>query len=361
MKKVIITFALFGLVGSAIAQTPQKKSVALVTKQTGTWCVNCGQWGWGLGHDLYESVTASGKGIYMAVYGNLTGGPYGSPDLVNAADGIFDENYYTSGVPNFYVNGSGDAGNTGTPGWTSYTNTQLPLAAVNAFAATTPLVSSAANYSITGNVINSTAKSQFWATANGTYFMASYVVEDSVMAPQYPIATGATAVHVGVLRAQMTASNFWGEQIATGSVAENATATKTYKATLDPSWNKNHLRVFTVIWKQNGSKYEFVNAANSAKGSVTGIAELVNVESINLFPNPAKSNVTISLTTRSNMKLNLNITDALGRVVYNSNNMELTQGNNQFNVSTAGFANGNYEVTLSSGDGKVTKQLSVIN
>lgn len=359
MKKIYL-LSLAGLLLSAIgnAQTPENKSVALVTKQTGTWCVNCGTWGWDMGHNLYTSVTNSGKGIFMAVYDN-SGGLYGSPDLVVQADNVFNSNYNTTGVPCFYVNGLKDPTNSDQT-WGSYTDENVALAKVDAFVATAPVVSSAAYDTIVGNQISSTANAKFWLDATGDYYMGSYIVEDSVLAPQYPLTqpSDPSAVHVGVLRASMS-STFWGESIGSGSVAANTTASKTFSATLDASWNVNHLRVFTVIWKKNGSQYEFVNAAITTYGRPTGLEDIVDANSLLLYPNPAKDNVTLTLDSKSLMKLNLNVIDETGRSVYNQD-VQATKGNNTFSISLNNIASGMYKLVLSGENGKISKNLSVV-
>lgn len=346
MKKLFFTMSALALMCSANAQTPEKKSVALTTKVTGTWCGPCGGPGWTTATAVYDEVKTSKKGIFVAMYD----GDMETPATVQ----FYSNDPSFAGYPTFYV------GSTPNASWTSATPI---IADINAFAATTPVASPAANYTITGNTINVTAKAKFWSAANGEYYLASYVMEDGVMETQ--AGQSGTVSHHGVFRATMTANKFFGEQIVTGAVTANQEFSKTYTVNIQSgsgstNWDKTKLVLYTAIWKKNGSKYEFVNAALSKTGG-TAINDLANVDDVLIFPSPATGNeVTVSLNARQTMKLNVHITDAVGRIVYTSGDKTMSQGSNHFTIPTENLSGGIYNVVLSSENGRTTRRLSVV-
>ncbi|PSK90461.1 Omp28-related outer membrane protein [Taibaiella chishuiensis] len=357
MKKSTLIAALFVCTGIAQAQTPEKKSVALVTKQTSLGCFYCGDWGWTVGHDVYEDLKTSGKGVYIAVY-DLDQGAFGATDNFSNPTGSAIEGSALfsnkEGNPTFKVNGKGSG--TG-PYPNSYDDRNSIVSAAGQFATSDAAASSAVNYSISGTKVTATAKSKFWTASNGEYYMACYVLEDSI--PNVQNGQTGKVVHNAVLRASMTSSSAWGEQIANGAVAANTEATKSYSVDIDAKWQKTKLRVVSVIWKKTAAnKYEVVNVA-SGKPGTTGIKDLTEVSDLSITPNPAKGTVWISCYAKKATALDIRITDNLGRMLYSSS-VKATEGANQYQLNTTGLASGVYNLTLSSGTGMISKRLSVL-
>ena len=88
--------------------------------------------------------------------------------------------------------------------------------------------------------------------------------------------------------------------------------------------------------------------------TATGIIENSFASSINLFPNPATNNLTIELG-RNNKKVNVNITDITGKIIYATTASE-TQ---KIEINTEDFAEGIYLVQFQSADLIETKKLIV--
>lgn len=357
MKSTTLIAAALLCAGLAQAQTPQKKTIALVTKQTSLGCFYCGDWGWTLGHQLFDDLKTSGKGIYMAVY-DLDQGGYGATDnFTNATGGAIESSVLYSdkpGNPTFKVNGKG-AGTGQYPTW--YSDRNQALNAVNTFASSDAVASSAVNFSVSGNKVTATAKAKFWAAGSGEYYMACYLLEDSI--PNVQNGQSGTVIHNAVLRGSMTAASAWGEQIGNGTIAINTEATKSYTIDIASNWQKSKLRVVSVIWKKTAAnKYEVVNAVHAQSGS-TGIKDIAYIKDFSLTPNPAKGFVTVSFSSQKAAAVAVHITDAVGRTLY-TGNIKAAQGENQSTISTSGLASGVYNLTLSSEDGAVTKRLSVV-
>jgi hypothetical protein len=326
---------------SSYAQTPEKKSRAVVFKFTETWCGPCGDWGW---QTAEETIAQLGdKGYYIGVMGSS------SPSTMNAnCYSSFESNYNVPGYPTFLVKED----------QSSYTSSQV-MALVNAFAATTPAASPAANFTISGNTLNVTAKAKFWAATTGEYYMAAFLVEDGIMASQN--GQSGTVAHHHIMRGSMeTNLSPWGQLLANGSVANNAEFTKNYSIALDPSWVKAKLEVYVVIFKKNAGKYEFVNAIKGKSGT-TSIADIQGLESATLFPNPTEGATHLQTSLKEAMNLSIRVTDPLGRVVYTSGQLKLQAGTNDLTIPTEGFSNGIYMVSLISDKGQMTTQRLVVS
>ncbi len=357
MKKSTLLAVMLICAGVAGGQTPEKKSVALVTKQTSLGCFYCGDWGWTMGHDLYEDLKTSGKGVYIAVY-DLDQGAFGATDnFTNATGGAIEGSVLYNdkpGNPTFKVNGKGSGS---APYPTTYDDRNAVINAVGQATTGDPAASSAVTFSVSGTKVTATAKSKFWTASNGEYYMACYVLEDSI--PNVQNGQTGKVIHYAVLRGSMTSGSAWGEQIANGGVAANAESTKSYSIDIDAKWQKNKLRVVSVIWKKTAAnKYEVVNAVNGKSGT-TSIKDLTDVRDLSITPNPARGAVMISFTAQKAATLNIRITDNLGRTVY-TNSVKASEGANYYPLSTTGLAGGVYNLTLHSGTAMISKRLSVL-
>lgn len=338
------------------AQTPVKKSTALVNKISGTWCGPCGSWGWDLANEV---ITATeGKALYMGIF--VGGAANGNDKFENPTGLALDPAFATpdyGGVPDFGVNGIGQMVSP-TPGSVDLNASKTNiLNAVNTFAATTPVASPANKMTISGNTVNVNAKVQFWSAANGEYYLAAYLVEDGALNLQ--AGQSGTVEHHSVLRTTMSANKPYGEQIANGAIPANQTYTKTFTFTVtNNTWDKAKFKMYTVIWKKNGPKYEFINASLNETGT-TGIETITDVQNVVLFPNPASDKVTLAVNASAAMDVQINITDMAGRTVYTAANNKLVKGTNSFELPVAQLNAGLYNVTIISKDGRMNERLTI--
>jgi hypothetical protein len=94
----------------------------------------------------------------------------------------------------------------------------------------------------------------------------------------------------------------------------------------------------------------------SIKINPTSIGDVAELQKeINIFPNPAKSKVTISDQSGINIK-SITVTNILGQKVAASGDMNRTS----VQLDISGFAGGIYTLTIDTDKGKVTKKLEVI-
>lgn len=115
-----------------------------------------------------------------------------------------------------------------------------------------------------------------------------------------------------------------------------------------------------VLYSSNGKfgsgedRY-FKSAATLA---VPNVASLVS--DIQLAPNPTTGNATLNITLEKASNIRVEVLDVVGRVVKEISKKQLTAGQHQFTLETAGLNAGIYNVRISSETGSVTQRLSVV-
>jgi hypothetical protein len=349
MKKLILT----SIVAAAAciqlqAQTPEKKSIALFYKITATWCGPCGSWGWQLAEEV--NTQTAGKALFVGLYASS------SSTFYNSTVETLADQFTFGGYPDFGVNGLEKSSANSSPQGINTAGVKSDcIASINSFAATTPTASAASNVSISGNTINVNAKVQFWSAASGEYYLAAYVIEDGAMAVQASRGSAPVAHH-GVLRASMTASSAWGEQIATRSIAANQTYTKNFTFNItDAQWDKAKLKVYNVLWKKEGGAYKFVNANVGILSGGTGVETLINTAGVTLFPNPVNNNLHVGIDALKSATASITVSDITGRQISNTT-VKLEQGKSQNTINTASLAPGLYFLSIQTESGSFQKR-----
>ncbi|MBS1783006.1 MAG: Omp28-related outer membrane protein [Bacteroidetes bacterium] len=304
MKQFLFLVAFLAF-GKSNAQTPLRKSMAIVQKCTATWCGPCGSWGWTLQEDVMaDNMPANNPSAFVfALYGSSTSNYY------NAAAGELTK--WGQSFPNWGVNNINRTEFSPSGGIYTSTTRATIKRVVDSFALIDPVASTGFIYSITGNVITVNTKTQFWNAANGTFNLAVYVIEDSVWGTQN--GQSGNVYHHNVLRGNMGAS-IYGDQIATGTVAANQTFSKTLTFTItDNTWVKSRMKILTVLWKKNGVNWDFVNA-NSIKSFATSVSNLQAVEHLLVYPNPSSKRLTVAGNMLSDAPTILRLIDVQGRI-----------------------------------------------
>ena len=106
------------------------------------------------------------------------------------------------------------------------------------------------------NIITVNTKTQFFQSASGEYYLSLFFVTKSVIA--YQASQGNNANHKNVLVTELGGNTF-GELIAQGDMAVDATFDKSY--TLQPAdlGELENVKFVTVLWKKEGDNYHLVN------------------------------------------------------------------------------------------------------
>ena len=83
----------------------------------------------------------------------------------------------------------------------------------------------------------------------------------------------------------------------------------------------------------------------------TGITENPTVDNVNvnMFPNPVKSQATLSFDLKESCNVSYQVFDMTGRMVMNQNMGRLAEGENQVNINAEGLSTGSYILRLSQG------------
>ena len=98
--------------------------------------------------------------------------------------------------------------------------------------------------------------------------------------------------------------------------------------------------------------YNQVNKPNCLMALTTGITQVPKQNDFALFPNPAKSLITISSTINGTVKVNYEIVDVLGKVLMESENI----GSDKFSININDLNPGIYFLRLHVNNSVVVKK-----
>jgi hypothetical protein len=231
--------------GSCITVSESRKVTFF--EYTATWCGPCGSWGSDAFHETIDDN--AGKLVPIAVHASS------SDPMYNAVSAAFYNNFTITGWPNFWV------GNVYKGTSTNITSDLSTYFGQNVEANAVILVTK------NGNMWEVKVQTKFFQSASGEYYIAVYFTEDGINGnasagshsqlgtsdPDYK--------HDHVLRASANGQP-WGEKIVDGSVSAGTTDIRTYNVTMDPDWNAANVHMHAIIWKKNGSKYDYVNSTS---------------------------------------------------------------------------------------------------
>lgn len=227
----------------------EEKNTSVIHKFTGTNCYYCGDWGWPFFIDMvnqYHGTDAVCIGAYSQnQFAKL---------LINPFATAMDKRLpVVKGYPTF-------AGNF-FDAWTGANTLQAMkdniANAVNNHKNAPVIANSGLTFTENGNEIVVQTRTKFFQNADGVYNLSVIVLEDGVIAAQSGPNGGANASHKKVLRAS---NGDWGVEIANGAVSAGTTFDKEVTIAKDPSWNMANVELAILLWKKNGTKWDFVNA-----------------------------------------------------------------------------------------------------
>ena len=133
------------------------------------------------------------------------------------------------------------------------------LNAISDEAAETALGGVNVDFSISADSIHIVIYGKFYTNDASTYFATAYVFENNIVSPQ--VGASGSYVHKHVLRAASGPSGI-GDEINTLPVS-TSTSFKLQRGVLrNPVWNVANISVVAVLWRQNGSDFEYINAGD---------------------------------------------------------------------------------------------------
>lgn len=232
---------------TSVGLTVEEKNMTMINKFTGTNCYYCGDWGWTLMEDLITSHKSD-----AVVVGTYSQNSFAKLFVSSIATDWDLRLPVTEGYPTFAPNF--------VDSWLYPVKDDLEgniTKTIDAFNATPVIVNSAYSVKISGDKAVVNVSTKFFKEASGEYQLGVYVMENGVIGNQSGPNGGANAAHHNVLRG---GNSSWGEALASGTIAANTKIEKEVTLTLNSTWNVANLSFFTVIWKKNGAKWDFVNA-----------------------------------------------------------------------------------------------------
>ena len=218
---------------------PSAVKKSIVFKTTATWCPMCGDWGKEYADDLASDHGSSNVTIQIHVNDAM------SCDEGDALKAVIDAS--GSGVPHFFV------------GSESMSNSYYVInAAVEDELSKAVDVSMEIQKQTLGSAMNVKVQSKWNGSTAGTYYLAVYVLEDGIVAQQSIAGSPSDPdwVHNHILRKEASGGAF-GKAI---TITEDGNLEE-FGIALNSSWVPANCYPVAVLWRYDGTQYEFVNLA----------------------------------------------------------------------------------------------------
>lgn len=346
MKKTLtLTLGAALLAGASFAQNVAvaESHILMVNKVTASWCGPCGAGGWDMFNSMIDAAhDAETPVIFMGTYASESTSWGNDGFFSDISKGMSNE-WGTTGFPTFYLNGvvhsSGDAG---------------MMSAVNDAIAEAPVVQAGFFTEVKNEKMTIHTAVEFFEDTEGDYNLAVYVIEDKVKGPQngQTDQTGETEHHY-VLRTEVSNETF-GTALKSGVIKAGKLKAKQYTLDLDPSWDLEHIKIATVIWKNEGGTWEYVNGNNvpspASFEAPVGIEEVADQTTMSVYPNPAADQFTLEMNNTKAGQYSIDIYNQLGQNVKSMYIGEVPAGTDRItNVNTSELSNGMYYVKVSNG------------
>ncbi len=240
----------------AVAVTEENTS--LIQKFSGTRCGPCGSWGWTFSDEMITFGETDGKALYMGTFSQN----FVAEGFITTTASDMDTKWAAGGYgyPIFYVNGSAKASRSS--GVNTTAEKTMCKDAMTAQKSAPVVANTGVTYTVADGKMNIKASIKFFKESTGDYNVAFYVIENDAMWKQSGHPQGANPIpHHYVLRG--SANGTWGAPALTGTIKAGDFKDLTGEMVVDPSWAMANVSVYAVIWKKNGTNYEFVNVSKS--------------------------------------------------------------------------------------------------
>lgn len=226
----------------------EQKNRAILLDFSETWCPPCGAYG----GPSFDSCLFMENSVITAMKVYESSSPASMNCSLSAA---FMSDYQVTGVPDFYVNGTGLYAGGGVSASIS-SNYNSVKSKANAFANQTVLAGINLQKSIDGSNMNISSKVLFYQPqpAGKAYHLAVYVVEDKIIASQKVSTASGTITNTGYMHRNLlragNAATYKGVKInTTAAIEANKRFDNTFTIALNSAWNKANLKVIGVLWE----------------------------------------------------------------------------------------------------------------
>lgn len=238
--------------------TVPQTNTALVVKHSGTSCPPCGGWGWTAWDEIITTNTANAH--FVTAYDDN----FVAKLFINQVSEDWASGLKVNSWPTFCANYKIQTATTQSGGIDALQTKNNVQTTVNNHSSAPVLVNAAFKTTVDGDLMKVNIKTKFFNAGDGDYYMAVYAVEDKVMGVQSGHPSGSTPVaHKYVLRDSYSPAGSlnptYGTLLSSGAVSAGTEFKTEYTYRIEPSWNKDNLQTYVVIWKKSGTVYEFVN------------------------------------------------------------------------------------------------------
>lgn len=300
MNKIILISTLF-ISTYCTAQTIHvpKQNKTFLMMYTESTSNDAGTYGW---DGFREIIDSNVSAVCVNWYGHGDAKLVIDPVPINAA---LVNNFVptVSTVPSFLINTT-NIGYQNFPGIRSFinSNTSGPVNVNTGFMQ---------KLNSTGDTLTVTTKTEFFETISGEIFVAVYLYEDTVTAPQ--TGQGNNAKHIHVWRTPNGIPGAFGKQLTGTSFTKGDTVTDSFKIYMDPKWDETRIKAFTVTWQKSGGFYSVANA-NDNKTPNVSVSELPPRNATSVYPNPAAGGFNLNLSGYSG-HVRVTLSDITGREI----------------------------------------------
>ncbi len=259
--------------------------------------------------------------------------------------------YGVGGIPDHYTNGlPGGAGD---------------IAEINASKAGPAFLQITGTYEMNNNNTFDVAYSVTpYFTITGNYSIHAAAVQWAYdLAPNDPTKTTSQSHFVFVQRQMFPNGNGTAVTSWTGGTPVTGTWNNTPYAVGAPAqgnfqfWS-HPIGSDLIVFVQDNATKEILQSQSIPAAWPTNVPTIANETKVLIYPNPAVDYTVLGLDMPTASDVVVNITDAMGRVVYNKAQY-VTAGRHDLAVSTVSFAAGLYNVTIKTDKGMLTQRLTV--
>ncbi len=126
-----------------------------------------------------------------------------------------------------------------------------------------------------------------------------------------------------------------------------------------PQYAGNATVMFRFKATGGGGNVIWVDNVNLVEGGTAGVNSIANsADAFDVYPNPASNDVNVKIVSNNALTSTIKVLNNLGQVVI-AKNVSLNAGSNTVNIDTKQLASGIYYVNYDSGNGTVTKKLTI--
>jgi hypothetical protein len=332
LNKILTILAFCLITVLAYSQEVFEIQKPMLTKVTASWCPKCGTWGW---EYMERAMQEHQDEILFA-------GAHYSGDLRTSAASFLASNFQSIGQPVFFLNNEDQVV------FSSNVDDRLEelKTAVADLLNEAPIANSGLTVSSDGSKISVHTKTRFFQPSSGEYYLGVYVVENGVV--NYQSGRGADAVHPFVIQAAMT-PNEQGLLLMNGSIGAGMEFENDFNIDIDASWDLEKVHIYAIIWKSEGSVFEYVNGYSEQINESTSTGETESIGfSVKATPTILNERLTLQIASDIQRDLDVHVFSQQGQLItYDA--IAVPQGNSTIQFASINLVTGLYLVKVFDG------------